>query len=462
MGVVIQLNSDQQEALERISGWWDEGVRVVGLYGGAGTGKTMCAGKILKKQYGRKLAVAPTNTAVKQLRLGFRKLGLDFPCSTVASALKLRPTVDANGKRVFESKKELAEEGDPKGSDLEDCDILLVDESSMISPAQIDALLDKVKPSCKVIFLCGKEQLPAVGYKPVKGENKIYVVDVVGEHYKELKKPERYSEEEYIYKVIVAAKDAVNNLDAKFNLREKFNASIEGYKVGDTKKVLSVAVQLSTKMLAEKKYDLTRVICWRKKTVDAVNREIRAGMFPGISEEQPYLKGELLVCSSTVQRGETIIYPTASLLVVETTKPIELVDYSGDTFRAWETVVFDPDEENSFGTPERQIVTLLDLKDKAKFEGKIERLRNELSRLSKVSGYLSLPWKVALNKLKDIENLIDPIRHSYAITAHSAQGMSVDYSIFHHTDNRANQDYDDRNRGAYVAVSRARKYLIVM
>lgn len=467
----FKLNSEQQEALEAILEWWDSGVRVVGLYGAGGVGKTFVAGKILSRRYGRKLAVAPTNTAVKQLRMGFRKLGLEFTCSTIASALKLKPGVDADGKKVFESTDNLdcgddtlPEEGDKKKvSDLEYCDTLLVDESSMVHPDQIDALLSKIKPSCKVIFLCGKEQLPAVGYKPTKGANKIYVVDIIGQYFKELIKTERYSENDYIYKVITAAKDSVNQLDAKFNLRDRFPTSIEGYRVGNQAQVMPVAVQLMNKMLLEQKYDLARIICWRNKTVDAMNKQIRAGLFPGIADTNPYLASELLVCSSAIKRGDDILYPTSTLLVVEAVKKSATQDFSGEQFNVWEAVVYDPDEENPFGKPMRNIVTLIDTADKGRFESKIERLRNELSRVSKVSGFKSPAWKVALSKLQNVEGLVDAIRHSYAVTAHTAQGMSVDYSIFHHTDNRANKwDADDRNRGAYVAVSRARKCLILM
>ncbi len=123
--------------------------RALVLTGGPGTGKTTTVNGIISafEQQGDRVALcAPTGRAAKRLsELTGRK------ATTIHRLLE----VDFNDKstiRFIHNEKNLLR-----------CDVVIVDEMSMVDVLLFQSLLCALKPSCKVIMVGDEEQLPSVG-----------------------------------------------------------------------------------------------------------------------------------------------------------------------------------------------------------------------------------------------------------------------------------------------------------
>ncbi|MBQ8425772.1 MAG: ATP-dependent RecD-like DNA helicase [Clostridia bacterium] len=139
----ITLHEKQREAI--ISGT-NEGVVII--TGGPGTGKTTIIKGILKIFKNAKLKcmlMAPTGRAAKRLE---EQTG--EPASTVHRALEAN--FEKGGRGFFKN------ENNPL-----DCDVIIVDEVSMLDVFLTNSLLKAVNFGTRIIFVGDKDQLPSVG-----------------------------------------------------------------------------------------------------------------------------------------------------------------------------------------------------------------------------------------------------------------------------------------------------------
>lgn len=113
------------------------------LEGGPGTGKTFCAAEVIHRSAVNKwLALAPTGKAKAQLEASLHRQGLN-----VANVMTLQGA--------------LARETRPTG--FFNCELILVDESSMIDTLSFRRLLRAISANTRLILLGDRYQLPPVG-----------------------------------------------------------------------------------------------------------------------------------------------------------------------------------------------------------------------------------------------------------------------------------------------------------
>ena len=137
----IQLAPNQRQAIEQALT-----TKLMVLTGGPGVGKTTLVRAILQILRRKKIEIllaAPTGRAAKRLAE-----------TTQLSAQTLHRLLEADPRsRGF---KRCA-------SNPIDCDLLVVDETSMLDVPLLDALMDALRPSCAVLFIGDVNQLPSVG-----------------------------------------------------------------------------------------------------------------------------------------------------------------------------------------------------------------------------------------------------------------------------------------------------------
>jgi exodeoxyribonuclease V alpha subunit len=137
----IQLAPNQRQAIEQALT-----TKLMVLTGGPGVGKTTLVRAILQILRRTKIEIqlaAPTGRAAKRLAE-----------TTQISARTIHRLLEADPRtRGF---KRCA--GNPI-----DCDLLVVDEASMLDVPLLDSLLDALRPSCAVLFIGDVNQLPSVG-----------------------------------------------------------------------------------------------------------------------------------------------------------------------------------------------------------------------------------------------------------------------------------------------------------
>lgn len=501
----IQLNYQQQEAVEFLldymrKPYW-ETPKYIGIKGTAGTGKTFVVIHLLTQLFQESLVqrvaiVAPTNSACKSLRKALGAKADAYDVRTIASALGLKPVVSPDGKQEFLVKDNdqinLFDREDP----LANIDLLIVDEGSMVSKDNATLLNNKIPGKCRVLVLQDQYQLPSVG------EKEIYYDSILSDLFYELTKTERYAPDSFIYQVISYCRQMVIDLEPRregegyaeselrikaakqFKLLQKFSESVpdndkgHGYFVYDQKEaILSLARQVKL-MLSAKKYDYVRCVCWRNKTVDQINQYVRDLVIP-FGRELTATPGELFITNGAVKRpGETqeedrIIYPTATNLVVETSKPVLfkletnfgfqyleqfLKDNNKRTeWNIWETIVYDPDDDLTGNVP-RQFVNILDYKLRQEYEEISQLIYRYMGSLP----YKTTDWFHALEILKEFQMLVDPIRPSYALTGYGVQGTSFTSMYVNNSDiTYKYRDANIKNRTLFVGCSRAKKRINV-
>ena len=126
------------------------------LTGGPGTGKTTTLNAIISLFQQQALSVmiaAPTGRAAKRI-----SDLTGFEAKTIHRLLEVGHGAD--GKLVFLHKE----------SNLLDCDVMIIDEMSMVDAELFEALLRALPVSCKLILVGDSDQLPSVGAGNVLGD----------------------------------------------------------------------------------------------------------------------------------------------------------------------------------------------------------------------------------------------------------------------------------------------------
>jgi len=137
----IKLSNNQKSALEKVL----KGIPVV-ITGGPGTGKTTLVKAIVEilEAKGVKILIsAPTGRAAKKIEELTKR-----PASTIHRMLKYNKY---NGKFIFNTDNPL------------DCDVLIVDEVSMLDIVLANHLFKAAKPSANIVLIGDVDQLPSVG-----------------------------------------------------------------------------------------------------------------------------------------------------------------------------------------------------------------------------------------------------------------------------------------------------------
>lgn len=155
--MAINISLEQQHAIELCA---DMQVRIVGITGGAGTGKTFVLGKAyaeLRRQIGAKSIAlcAPTGRAAKRVH---ELTGI--PAKTVHRLLEF-PTPD---DYIDLGKDEDPPENKPKRNRSRPLEerVVLVDESSMLGPTLYNQLMEALPPNGSIRFFGDNNQLPPV------------------------------------------------------------------------------------------------------------------------------------------------------------------------------------------------------------------------------------------------------------------------------------------------------------
>lgn len=152
----IRLSNEQQTAVELCC---DRHYPIVGVTGGAGTGKTLVLGKAYEETKRRKLSAvlcAPTGRAAKRVQ---ELTGI--PAMTVHRLLEY-PQPDEFSDDPTEPRRDMSRRLDQK--------VVFVDESSMLAPKQHRELLNALPKDGLIRFFGDNQQLPPVMEKADAGK----------------------------------------------------------------------------------------------------------------------------------------------------------------------------------------------------------------------------------------------------------------------------------------------------
>lgn len=155
LGNGMVANTEQREAINKLSRFLDDkspGNKVFVLEGRGGTGKTTIVSKVLSSAPGASImGAAISHVAANQLAHSIPE------SMTVAKLIGIR--LDENTGQFFVDKWTRSKKGVP----IHGADVIIIDETSMISEELMFEILSESKENAKIIFMGDNVQLPPIG-----------------------------------------------------------------------------------------------------------------------------------------------------------------------------------------------------------------------------------------------------------------------------------------------------------
>lgn len=417
---MADLNLEQGTAIEKMLTFLRSGEHFFLLSGSAGTGKTFCIRHLVDEARGRLIFTAPTNKATKVLRDTLTSDKYKPECCTIYSLLGLR--MEANGEV-----KELKTPEDP--IDLSLYKAVIVDEASMINSALWGFIRSTAREqNVKFIFMGDPAQLP-----PVK-EFRSPVWDNA-ECVAELKRVMRHDNQ--ILTLATYLRTQVDHPVPKF-LRKEDNAGGEGVWLcteGDfERRILEAAEQGRFSSPNDAK-----AIAWRNVTVDALNQRIRRRIFEQAAET-PWLVGDRVIMLEPAKdlEGDTI----ATTDDEGTVTNVEVESHPvWKEFKVWRVSVTKDDNKLA-------VLRVLHESSLVEFERRKEQYAMEARATPR-------KWKL----FWEFCEAFHKVRHSYALTAHRAQGSTYTAVFVDWKDILLNRNRGEAFRCLYVACTRPKREL---
>lgn len=417
----MALTLEQGAALEAITDFLRDPEKQFFLLSGyAGTGKTYCIQHLVGLVRGRLIFTAPTNKATKVLRDTLTTDQYKPETRTIYSLLGLR--LEANGEV-----KELTVPEDPL--DLTQYRAVIVDEASMINTNLMRFIRQTADTqNVKFIFMGDPAQLPPVGEvrSPVWTQCHASA---------ELKTVMRYDNQ--ILALATALRGQVDHPAPKF-VRKTDNAEGEGVWVcgeGEfEQRILDAAGQGRFSVANNAK-----AIAWRNVTVDAFNRRIRQRIFDNAASTMWLPDDRIILLEPAKDLNDETVATTDDEGRV--TRVEEEWHPTWGEFKVWRI---------SVTTDDNRVIVLRVLHDD--FRQAHDRKAEELAQAARLD---RRKWR----SFWDFKEAFHKVRHSYAITAHRAQGSTYEAAFVDWKDILANRNRSEAFRCLYVACTRPKKEL---
>ena len=298
-GILITLNYQQVEAIEKIREWLKSTESMFVLEGFAGTGKSCSIKKLLDSTKLDVTVSAPTHKALKVISRFTGKTG-----RTLQALLGFSPNVNVDNFDINNI------QFDPLGKEeISLYDLIIIDEASMIN-ADLFAYLERVtkRTKVKIIFLGDKRQIPPVGEKlsPVFSAKISRFT---------LTKIERQNDGNPLLLLNDKLRDSVETLE-DIEIETILNYKDEGTEAlsfEEFKKKLNFTFN-SEEYLKDPLY--AKMLTWTNVSVKQWNSAIRQMRFPGIID--PLVVGDVLMSYANIGRtplGEAMIKNSEDYLV---------------------------------------------------------------------------------------------------------------------------------------------------
>lgn len=402
---------------------WDN---EISLSGAAGTGKTYLTTKLVKKLNSNFhiTITAPTHKALQVLRQNLLAEEIqDVDTKTIQSFLNLRLVTDFDkGIQKFEPLKS-------KEKDLTKTDILIVDESSMVSHDLYEYILKAIEQyRVKSVLFVGDE------YQLLPIDSDYNQIFSIKNKYK-LDKIVRQAQDSYIINIATKARNIIKSKQYKsigdFFNDESFKNKIQFF---DSKK--EFYDDFCTPESWAKKDKV--IASFTNKSVEKHNKVIR----------ERFWKGQNIVDASTLLKGEKVIFQQANVIdemvihqnsdIVELAKAVKRFEETMEVY-FWDC----RDLEN-------RPFKVIDTESKGRFEMILNKLAQS-AKFEKNRAERSKKWKLFF----DIKDTFVDVKYIYASTIHKLQGSTYKTVYIDLTEIEKMSDKDMMYRLLYVAITRA-------
>ena len=451
-----QMHPSQVEGLDFIHAWLSSDKPYAILAGYAGTGKSYLIGGVVRLLqqvcWGPLGVTSPTHQARIELQKHLTLHGVNLrsemiTVATIHSWLGLKEVFDDDGKSLF------VPQGINKSKYKDGCDVLIIDEASMIDSI-IGGYVNEAWKSFrgKVLFVGDPAQIPPVGEQDsfpflqfMEGNEQFY-----GVHF--LREVVRQAKGSKIITLATDMRDSIENGDKLYKY-----PNLLDYVDNDQIKVLRCIRQegcrslyLSPESLENPRY--VKALAYRNSTVEQLNtivKSLRKGL--PVNELERYYVGDTYILTEPLMDGEMIILPNNAEITIEGIE--ESMEGEGE-YRYEVHKLMVSSELLETGS----IVVLKPRPQDQRYHDLAKLLLEYAKTLRKGSLERSAAWKEYYGFTRQYV----PLKMSFAITAHRSQGSTYTYTILDETDLFSNRNRYEGNRVAYTALTRAAQGVIVL
>lgn len=435
-----QLTQDQATILEAlfesisaecssVLNSYDLDSKMSSLVGSAGTGKTYLTVQIVQKLIDAKIScaiTAPTHKAAGVISNLLLENKINANSKTIHSFLGIKPMIDyATGIESFVVDKK---------SKRTPVDVLLVDESSMISDELFELILEALASNFVryVIFVGDPNQL-----LPVNSSSS--AVFEIKNQYK-LTQIVRQAKDSYIIKLANSIKEIIES--KKYPPLDQFLK----YNLDDNTKCFHNEESFVNDFYAnEKWWDENKILAtYKNRDVDGFNRQIRNHYWieKGVMKPEVLRQGDSLRFLDGYSVNEITIYHNGQEIVL---------DYAVKKYHEKLECYFW--ECKSANVIDQQIFRVIDPISEKTFNDKLQFLANK----AKITPFPARneAWKIYY----DVKNMFANVQYIYASTIHKLQGSTYETCYINVYDLMTNNymSLDEKYRLLYVAITRASK-----
>lgn len=432
---MITLNPDQLRAKEFFKNWWDSDKRFAILEGCAGTGKTTIVKDLVAELKDcDPLFTSPTNEACRQLEL---VLPVGSVVRTIYSAL---------GFHFDTGEEETVLKQRAEAPVINDCNLLIIDECSMVGQELLDAILNAGK---KTLFIGHRAQLPEV-VKDLKIDNDCESV-VFKQSYPiyTLTTPERNKGELFEF---------INSLEKCIYTKPRI-----------VKNTYNMTLDVLMDYIDTKEgshdflYERSKIISWSNKETDIWNNYIRKCIFH-TNYPDPFLPKDKILLTAPCVFIEPLVEVTKGR-IDKFANSDKVVGFTANT----KAIVRKVNTATVLGVPCYELEVEVESEsgklrpmfyvpiDKAKLKALSNKLKYECFGVSTTKAR-----ERAFRNYHFAMSIFANVKHSYAITAHRSQGMTIPKVFVNWKDIKKCNNVVLRYKLLYVAASRAKEQLSII
>jgi exodeoxyribonuclease-5 len=454
----IQLTADQQAAIEGILQDITKPNATPVLCGYAGTGKTVTTAALVSRLAGmgkRVVVATPTHKARAQVERALANCGAEgFEAVTVARLLGLKQVRDRQtGKETFKpdstgknmlSKTEEWDEDDKKMVGICRIDVVIVDETSMLSSELYDLLLCELKGR-PVVFVGDDRQLLPVGEdqacKAFTEGSSLYRLTEVLRHDGAILNLATATRQMAVGRARFASADGGGSRVVGYRSREHWGAAL---------------LEMAASQEAMSDPDFCRALAWTNHSVNMINTRIHHRRY-GMDAPQ-FVEGMTCVTVDAIpdpMGTAPLLNSTVDVLIEEAIRgPYRFTD-AGDllTDEPWDTWELTVTGDFAMAKTFRVIAA----EDEQRWQKWLKDLADEARDASgKARSEL---WDLFFRR-KDCVGKLQP---ASALTVHKSQGSTFQHVFLHwDIDGRGSQPTATQNQLSYVGITRAAESLHVV
>jgi len=421
---VKQLTLAQQEALDQLKSFVESDKSFFRLGGYAGSGKSFLICHLMEWLTEREftfVAAAPTNKAAKNLKQVALTTGVDIDVKTIAQLLGQQPEInEETGLEEFTTNND---------AQFDDYEVIVIDEFSMISRGNFDAIVDAVAMTIdtKVIFVGDSAQLP-----PVKEDNSIVATSEYIDSTATLDEIVRYEGEIAVVAEKIRTEDKYQKTLYPFQTSED-----ETIVTQPRKEWLETVIEYFSCDEYKANADYTRLLVWKNKTALAANKFVRSRLWG--KDAPTYVPGDRLIAKKPIfrprpgRKGKNkwgVLINNSEECTVSEPPLIKQLTFDKEIYTCFSLPVVTDN-----GTP---------------FDLSVLTEESEQFRSEKIKYYVE---KKQWNRYFDLSRMFDDVSYAYALTVHKAQGSSIDY-VFLDTEDM--QYCPDLQKMLYTALTRTK------